>query len=115
VEGNDSESHMPSNPPILPHFDTLLTRYQKVRGLTERLCQPLELDDYQLQSTPECSPPKWHLAHSTWFFETFVLNRFEPEFRPHHPQFTYLFNSYYDAVGVRWPRPARGLGLCIPR
>lgn len=58
---------------------------------------------------PDCSPPKWHLAHTAWFFETFVLAAHAPGFRPFHPQFGYLFNSYYDAVGDRWPRAARGL------
>jgi ergothioneine biosynthesis protein EgtB len=67
------------------------------------------VEDYGLQSMPDCSPPKWHIAHTTWFFETFVLADNEPGFRPHHPQFRYLFNSYYEAVGERWPRPARGL------
>lgn len=87
----------------------LATRYREVRRLSERLCEPLEMEDYGLQSMPECSPPKWHLAHVTWFFETFVLADHEANFRPHHPQYRYLFNSYYDAVGDRWPRPARGL------
>ena len=58
---------------------------------------------------PDCSPPKWHLAHTAWFFETFVLAAHAPSFRAFHPQFNYLFNSYYDAVGDRWPRAARGL------
>jgi len=70
---------------------------------------PLEPDDYQLQSMPDCSPPKWHLAHTAWFFEAFVLAPHAPGFRPYRPQFAYLFNSYYEAVGDRWPRPARGL------
>jgi ergothioneine biosynthesis protein EgtB len=87
----------------------LITRYASVRRLTERLCEPLEVEDYGLQSMPECSPPKWHLAHTTWFFEMFVLAESESGFRPHHPRFGYLFNSYYDAVGDRWPRSARGL------
>src|SRR4051794_29999158 len=87
----------------------LAAQYHEVRRLSERLCEPLEVEDYGLQSMPDCSPPKWHLAHTTWFFETFVLAPHEPGFRPHHPQFGYLFNSYYDAVGDRWPRPARGL------
>lgn len=87
----------------------LTSRYREARGLSERLCEPLEADDYGLQSMPECSPPKWHLAHTTWFFETFILADHETGFRPHHPQFRYLFNSYYEAVGERWPRPARGL------
>src|SRR5262245_23380405 len=83
--------------------------YRSTRASTERLCAPLEPDDYQLQSMPDCSPPKWHLAHTTWFFETFVLAPHAPAFRPYRPQFAYLFNSYYEAVGDRWPRPARGL------
>jgi len=88
---------------------TLAARFQATRARTERLCAPLEVEDYQLQSMPDCSPPKWHLAHTAWFFETFVLARHELSFQPFHPQFCYLFNSYYNAVGDRWPRPARGL------
>ncbi len=88
---------------------SLAARYRAVRRLTERLCEPLEVEDYQLQSMPDCSPPKWHLAHTTWFFETFVLAAHDPGHRPFHPLFNYLFNSYYEAVGDRWPRPARGL------
>ncbi len=83
-------------------------RYCDTRRLTERLCAPLETEDYQLQSMPDCSPPKWHLAHTAWFFETFVLADHTPDFRPFHPRFGYLFNSYYDAVGDRWPRPPAG-------
>ncbi|VTR95646.1 tigr03440 family protein : Uncharacterized protein OS=Chloracidobacterium thermophilum (strain B) GN=Cabther_A1318 PE=4 SV=1: DinB_2: FGE-sulfatase: FGE-sulfatase [Gemmata massiliana] len=86
----------------------LATRYRGVRAVTEKLCARLEPEDYQLQSMPDCSPPKWHLAHTAWFFETFVLAPHVPNYRPYHPLFGYLFNSYYDAVGDRWPRPARG-------
>src|SRR6516164_6155675 len=95
--------------PSEPFRTALAARYRAVRALTERLCAPLEPDDYQLQSMPDCSPPKWHLAHTAWFFETFVLAPHAPGFRPFHPHYGYLFNSYYDAVGERWPRPARGL------
>ncbi len=84
-------------------------RYRDIRRFTERLCTPLETEDYQLQSMPECSPPKWHLAHTAWFFETFVLAEHARDFRPFHPDFGYLFNSYYDAFGDRWPRDSRGL------
>ena len=87
----------------------LAARYRATRARTERLCAPLEPDDYQLQSMPDCSPPKWHLAHTAWFFETFLLAPYAPGYRPYHPQFGYLFNSYYEAVGDRWPRPSRGL------
>ena len=96
----------PSESVIRP---ALAARYRATRARTERLCAPLEPDDYQLQSMPDCSPPKWHLAHTAWFFETFVLAPHAPGFRLYRPQFTYLFNSYYEAVGDRWPRPARGL------
>jgi ergothioneine biosynthesis protein EgtB len=87
----------------------LAARYRKTRTTTEHLCTPLEPDDYQLQSMPDCSPPKWHLAHTSWFFETFILSSHEPHYRSFNPAFSYLFNSYYNGVGDRWPRPARGL------
>src|SRR5947209_20395902 len=83
--------------------------YRPVRSATERLCEPLTTDDYLLQSMPECSPIKWHLAHTTWFFETFVLAASLPNYRAYHPQFGFLFNSYYNAIGPRWPRPQRAL------
>jgi ergothioneine biosynthesis protein EgtB len=87
----------------------LIDRYRAVRRVTEQHCAPLAVEDYQLQSMPDCSPPKWHLAHTAWFFEEFVLAHHAQDFRPFHPRFGYLFNSYYDAVGDRWPRAARGL------
>jgi ergothioneine biosynthesis protein EgtB len=88
---------------------SLLDRYRTVRGQTEVLCEPLEVEDYLVQSMPEASPVKWHLAHTTWFFETFILQRHVCGYRPYHPEFGFLFNSYYNAVGARWPRPERGL------
>jgi ergothioneine biosynthesis protein EgtB len=100
---------MPDHPAFTVSRPALAARYLAVRAVTELLCEPLEQEDHQLQSMPDCSPPKWHLAHTAWFFETFVLAPHVPGFRPFHPQFGYLFNSYYDAVGDRWPRPARGL------
>jgi len=87
----------------------LAARYRAIRGVTEGLCQPLEIEDYVIQSMPDASPVKWHLAHTTWFFETFVLAAHLPGYRPFHPEFGSLFNSYYNAVGPRWPRPQRGL------
>ncbi len=80
-----------------------------VRQQTERLCEPLVPEDYMLQSMPDASPVKWHLAHTTWFFETFVLLPHQTNYRIFHPQFAFLFNSYYNAVGPRWSRPLRGL------
>jgi len=87
----------------------LLTRYRAVRAQTEALADPLSEADCQVQSMPDASPTKWHLAHVTWFFETFVLERFESAFRPFHPAFRVLFNSYYNGVGEQHPRPQRGL------
>jgi ergothioneine biosynthesis protein EgtB len=78
-----------------------------VRRFTDALAAPLSPEDALVQSMPEASPAKWHLAHTTWFFEQFVLG--PAGRRPFHPAFAYLFNSYYDAVGPRHPRPARGL------
>lgn len=87
----------------------LAQRYSSIRALTERLAAPLEIEDYQLQSMPDASPVKWHLAHTSWFFETFLLIPHGSEYRTFHPEYGYLFNSYYEAVGARHPRPQRGL------
>ncbi|WP_435685104.1 ergothioneine biosynthesis protein EgtB [Sedimenticola selenatireducens] len=89
--------------------ETLLQEYRRTRGFSEQLCQPLAIDDYQIQSITETSPPKWHLAHVSWFFETFVLNHFKPDHVPFNPDFHYLFNSYYYTIGAMHPRPRRGL------
>jgi ergothioneine biosynthesis protein EgtB len=87
----------------------LAARLREVRATTERLAAPLSPEDRQVQSMPDASPTKWHLAHTTWFFETFVTLPNLPGERPFHPSFGYLFNSYYEAVGPRHPRPLRGL------
>jgi ergothioneine biosynthesis protein EgtB len=87
----------------------LRQRFDAVRAATVRFAAPLSAEDCALQSMPDASPVKWHLAHTTWFFETFVLERYERSYRPFHPQFRVLFNSYYNAVGDRHPRPERGL------
>lgn len=84
-------------------------RYRAVRRWSEQICQPLQTEDYVIQTMPDVSPPKWHLAHTTWFFETFILQPFVPNYRPFHDRYGYLFNSYYEAVGDRHPRPQRGL------
>jgi ergothioneine biosynthesis protein EgtB len=81
---------------------------REVRSLTQQLCEPLEVEDHVVQSMPDASPVKWHLAHTTWFFETFVLAEFVRGYRPHHEEFGFLFNSYYNAFGDRWQRAARG-------
>ncbi len=87
----------------------LLARYQTVRRMTERLARPLSPEDCQVQSMPDASPVKWHLAHTNWFFETFVLLPNFTGYEAFHPSYRYLFNSYYNAVGDRLPRPSRGL------
>lgn len=83
--------------------------YSQVRADSQRLCETLEVEDYGLQSMPDASPLKWHLAHTTWFFETFVVQSALPHVEPFHPLFRYLFNSYYETVGRMHPRPERGL------
>lgn len=89
--------------------DTLLSAYQAVRKRSRDLAEPLSEEDCCVQSMPDASPIKWHLAHTTWFFETFILERHEPDFRPCHAAFRVLFNSYYNGVGEKHPRPQRGM------
>jgi ergothioneine biosynthesis protein EgtB len=84
-------------------------RYSGIRATTRALAAPLSPEDCTIQSMPEASPVKWHLAHTTWFFETFILARLDPQRTPFDPAFRVLFNSYYNAVGERHPRPQRGL------
>ncbi len=85
-----------------------IQRYQDVRSQTERLCEPLAPEDCVVQSMPGCSPAKWHLAHTTWFFETFVLAGL-PTYSAFDPSYAFLFNSYYESVGPMHARPQRGL------
>ena len=87
----------------------LADQYREVRARSLQICAPLAADDYGIQPMPDASPPKWHLAHTTWFFETFLLKPLETGFQPFHPRFEYLFNSYYNAVGTQYPRARRGL------
>ena len=90
-------------------LDDLARRFREVRATTEALVEPLSEADAQAQSMPDASPTKWHLAHTTWFFETFVLEAHEADFRPHHAAYRVLFNSYYHGVGEQHARPERGL------
>lgn len=89
--------------------DTLLTRYDEVRSHTERLAAPLSPEDQTVQSMPDVSPTKWHRAHVTWFFETFLLADNEAGFAPYQDRYWFLFNSYYEAVGPRYNRAQRGV------
>ena len=88
---------------------SLLNRLMEVRHTSEALIEPLNAEDLNLQGMADASPPKWHLAHTTWFFETFVLKPHHDDYVPADPRWGYLFNSYYEAVGPRQPRPQRGL------
>src|SRR6188768_1435928 len=83
--------------------------YCEVRRVTEQLAAPLSAEDQTVQSMPDVSPTKWHRAHTTWFFETFVLGPHAPAYEPIHASYAYLFNSYYEAVGPRHLRAERGL------
>jgi ergothioneine biosynthesis protein EgtB len=90
-------------------ISALINRYLIVRERTLALAEPLSAEDQQVQSMPDASPTKWHLAHTTWFFETFLLQPHLPDYRLFDDSFNYLFNSYYEQVGDRHPRPERGL------
>ena len=83
------------------HFDT-------TRRFSLALVEPLAIEDYGVQPMPDASPPKWHLAHTTWFFETFLLQPYAPGYKAFAPQYEYLFNSYYNGVGAQFPREQRG-------
>ncbi|HWV58053.1 MAG TPA: DinB family protein, partial [Longimicrobiales bacterium] len=86
----------------------LALRYAEVRAATEALCEGLATEDYVVQSMPDVSPTKWHLAHTSWFFETFLLLPHSPGYRPIDPTYAYLFNSYYVQAGERHCRAQRG-------
>jgi ergothioneine biosynthesis protein EgtB len=87
----------------------LAQQFPRVREASATLAAGLSAEDCALQSMPDASPVKWHLAHTTWFFETFVLGRFDPAYRVFHPAYRVLFNSYYNGIGEQHPRPQRGL------
>ena len=93
------------------HYDreALLARYRRVRAVSATLCAPLETEDYVIQGATFASPPRWHLAHTTWFFEQLVLLPHARGYRAVHPAYAHLFNSYYETVGTFFPRPQRGL------
>lgn len=95
--------------PIAPASHPLLDHYRQVREHSLRLAEPLSDEDCGAQSMPDASPVKWHLAHTTWFFETFILETLEADFAPFHPAFRVLFNSYYNGIGDKHPRAQRGL------
>ena len=87
----------------------LLARYRQIRAFSEGLCATLEPEDCVVQSMPDVSPTKWHLAHTSWFFETFIVKVWMPGYQPEVPEYAYLFNSYYNAAGSMHRRDLRGL------
>lgn len=86
----------------------LLNAYNKTRSLSEQICSPLKTEDYVVQPVADVSPPKWHLGHTTWFFETFILKQFVKGYREFDPDYNFVFNSYYETVGARVVRTDRG-------
>ncbi len=90
-------------------LDVLLKRYQVIRAFTDKLCESLENEDYVIQSMQDVSPTRWHIAHTSWFFETFILKNHCPDYQVFHKRFNYLFNSYYNAVGDQHCRDRRGV------
>src|SRR5208337_3473981 len=98
-----SESYRPDAWPML------VDRYAAVRALTEALAAPLSPEDQCVQPMPDASPTKWHLGHTAWFFEALILEPFHAGYRPIDRRYSYLFNSYYEALGPRHPRPQRGV------
>ncbi len=87
----------------------LLNKFKAVRNFSLEICKPLITEDYVIQSMPDVSPTKWHLSHTSWFFETFILKEASGNYKSLHPQYAYLFNSYYVQAGKRFERPKRGL------
>jgi ergothioneine biosynthesis protein EgtB len=101
-------SPAPADAPHAPAADGLAQRFNAVRAATLAICEPLVVEDFCIQTCEDVSPTKWHLAHTTWFFERFVLKAFHPDHAEFHPRYDFLFNSYYNTVGPMHCRPARG-------
>ena len=102
-----AQQHSPASDPELA-LPAWADRYRRVRADSENLCVPLCVEDYVIQAAEESSPAKWHLAHVSWFFETFILSEYLPGYAPYDKRFRALFNSYYEQIGEFHPRQARG-------
>jgi hypothetical protein len=87
---------------------SLRDEYIRIRLLTEHICKPLQTEDYVVQPIVDVSPPKWHIGHTTWFFETFFLKEFLKDYKEFNPSYNYVFNSYYETIGTRVIRTDRG-------
>ncbi len=111
MKENSSDVLVEKNPDNKNRFDRndLLKKFKAVRNFSTILCEPLVTEDYVIQSMPDVSPTKWHLAHTSWFFEAFVLMKASSKYKSLHPQYNYLFNSYYVLAGERFTRAQRGL------
>ena len=90
------------------NFSHLIEQFRTVRKCTESLCSPLAAEDYLVSVTEDTSPPKWHLAHTSWFFEHFILEKFDPGYECYNPEYNFLFNSYYKQIGEFLPKSKRG-------
>src|SRR5213082_2319087 len=99
----------PASARAISGAESLCARFRDVRDFSKLLTRDLEAEDCVVQSMPDVSPTKWHLAHTTWFFETFILKKFLPGYRAEVPEYAYLFNSYYNAAGDMHRRDLRGL------
>ncbi len=86
----------------------LISYFKRVRNTTEEICKPLEIEDFTIQPITDVSPPKWHLGHTSWFYEAVFLNELIANYKPFHPLYAYIFNSYYESFGNRVERPLRG-------
>ncbi|WP_051289150.1 ergothioneine biosynthesis protein EgtB [Chryseobacterium daeguense] len=89
-------------------FTKWVEKYSQIRNYSEEICRPLEIEDYVVQPVVDVSPPKWHLGHTTWFFETFILIPNFPDYEVFDPQYNFVFNSYYETIGTRVIRTDRG-------
>lgn len=109
AQERNAPGEMPFESPLYADRQAVLSQFRAARGDSERLAAPLSPEDWMLQSMPDASPVKWNLAHTSWFFETFILRVHEPDYEIFHPKFGYLFNSYYNQIGKMHPRPDRGM------
>lgn len=108
--GGMQDRHEPRGSDVLPmKGKAAMMAYQSVRDRSKEIAAPLSVEDQNIQSMPDASPTKWHLAHTTWFFEAVILSKFLAGYSAFDPAYNYLFNSYYEGLGARHPRPQRGL------
>jgi ergothioneine biosynthesis protein EgtB len=88
--------------------EVIISKFRSIRKLTEKICEPLIAEDYVVQPVEDVSPPKWHIGHTSWFFETFILKKFHKKYKSFDPAFNFIFNSYYESIGNRLLRTQRG-------